>query len=68
MAVFTVARRWDILYTFSSCRVRLCLTTIVGVFRISSMGVKRREVVTQFRWEISQEEAIWKGEEIAGCY
>jgi len=32
------------------------------------MGVKRREMITQFCREISQEEAILKGEEIAGCY
>jgi len=31
-------------------------------------GLRRREVVTLFCREISQEEAIWKGEEIAGCY
>jgi len=32
------------------------------------MEVNRREVITKFYREISQEEAIWKGEEIAGCY
>jgi hypothetical protein len=32
------------------------------------MEVNRREVVTQFCREISQEEAIWKGEKIAGYY
>jgi hypothetical protein len=32
------------------------------------MEVNRREVVTQFCMEISEEEAIWKGEEIAVYY
>jgi len=67
MVVYTGARRCDIVHTFLSCRVPLCLTT-VGAFRTSIMEVKRREVVTQFCREISQEEALWKGEEIAGCY
>jgi uncharacterized membrane protein YuzA (DUF378 family) len=42
--------------------VPLCLTTVVGAFHISLMGVNRREVVTQFCGEISQEETIFEGQ------
>jgi hypothetical protein len=60
MAVFTGARRSDIVHTFPTCRVPLCLTTVVGAFHISLMGMNRREVVTQFCREISQEDTIFE--------